>query len=712
MAPAAGHRPDIEGLRAVVALAAGRLACALLLALLPLQALAHNGADYLAKIDSIKVGYLDKLWIQSAGQYESDEGAGRQAFTWLNAFMVETTAILAGRNRATPIDIERAGLVIEKLTTAPAYSRNTWTHSLSGDSPRHEAVDQPVAEALYFAWKYREALRLTPQAVAAISAILLTDRPLEGLYGGHSLQLATTNDNQNLAKWLLNRLTYSKLAGGSVDRDIGATVQRFVDHIDKPFGKPNNGQNAQSALFPDYGWRYIEAMGMFPSFEYGAMSLGGFLLFYPEISGVAPLGTLDKAKIAAWQRHIYGQWQRNGYPNWDTVWSDHRLHLLSYWLWSLRSLTGMVRTAGVFSDPTFAKHAKYLLDRSIDTHSAMDKWAGDPADGAVASGPFGVNYPQALGGLFNNAKSSGNAKFAMELALAVELGVADKPSADPGNIWGYNWHSQDVHVSTPSYSAASVPYAPRVGVWGADAVQSPGDGVSRIALPTGEILTSLGGYAQGAFSLRIIRDGKVDIDTGSMRAGRPEGQKIWVDGVLQSRKPFDVTPLAGDFKAQLRSLVTRRGVAYRSEVETIFHKDHITQTLRAIRVGAVGGARIEHTIPLRKGAIIEQSDGRILVRWPAAPDSGKPVELLIVPRSAGWAATSVPTGRGSRQLDQGQSLRLVLADSASVETVSFTYDVWITDCLGVESASRSDARSCCRLGHACRPRQQAVEQPR
>lgn len=679
---------SLDASRALVSVLMG-----LWLALVPAAANSYESSDYFRKVASIKVGYLDRLWNAKTGQYESDEGQGQLALTWLNAFMMQTTAILSGHGRASDEDITRARLVLSKLLASPLkpsplVPSYTWTHLMDGTSDRHEAVDQPVAEALYFAWKYRAQLRLDKPMADAIVSLLTTDRRTR-LYGGQTLQVAATMDNQNLAKWLLNRLTYAKLAGANVDGEIRVAVHRFIDHIDRPFGKANTGSNEQSALFPDYGWRYIGSME-WPSLEYGAMSLGGFLLFMPEIKQAAAIEPGDLAKVKAWQRQEFGLWQRNGYPNWDTVMSDHRIHALSYWMWSLRGLTGIARAA---VDEDVARGAKYMLDRSIDAHTTMDRWAGDPPDGAVSSSPYGVKLPAAAyGRLYNNTKASSNAKFAMELAIAVDLGVADSQERDPGNIWDYHWSSGGIKVSTPFYSAASNPFAPKVGAWGVDSVQSPGDGVSRIALPTGEILTSLGGYGLDAFSFQATNGTSVVIDSGSPDAGRPDEQSVWVDGARQTPKAYDTQPMPTAFRDTLRSVVTRKKGGYRSDVETVFHQDHISQNLE-VRGGPVS---VVQSFPLRKGSVIDcVSNGAktavwdgvtareadltncryVHIRWERLPDSGRRAGLLLIPRSGAMVTVAAQEPKPSnRQPDQGRSL-LIYADKAG----RLGYDILVTD---------------------------------
>jgi hypothetical protein len=677
-----------------------------------------TSVDYLTKIQAVKGSYLDALWNAGTGQYEADNGSGAKGYTWLNAFMVQVSAILAGQGQASADDISRAVAVVGKLIAAPCYANYTWTHLMDGTSDRHEAVDQPVAECLYFAWKYRTELGLAAPTVTSIVTILTTNRTVAveeewQLYGGQNLNVTGTYDNQNLAKWQLNRLTYGKLAGGSLDAQIQACLKRFVQYIDTPFGAQGAYSALQgTALFPDYGWRYIDD---FPwqSAEYGEMALGGMLLYYPEIETAAALTAGEIAQIKAWERHILGQWQRNGYLNWDTVWSDDRLHLLSYWMWSLRALLGIARSPALNQGASDHLYAKWLLDQAVSTFDHMDTWNSDPDDGAVGKLPFGTTE-DIFGGDYNNVKASGNAKFIMELALAVDLGIADQASADPENLWGWGWENQHLHVSTPTYSAASLPYAPTIDApgWGADAVQSPGDGLSRITLPTGEILTSLGGYDQEAFSFKVVRDGVTEINTGSSTTGKPTSHQVWRDGAEQTRVDYDTTEIPTTFDTSIRTLNKRNGTNYRTEVDTTFYPTYITTTYRAVRTGTAGTGQVVLSIPCRQNVVIDYMPlvGAKTVVWDGASltPAGTPrckyihmkwsqwsAGLLLVPTSGSLASGakvtalgSDPSGYPARQPDQDRSLLVYLADDApNLGNVSITFSVRMTD--GTDAGAES-----------------------
>lgn len=667
-----------------------------------------NSADYIAKINQVKVGYLDGKWNGTTSQYESNDGYGTIAYTWLNCFMLQTIAILAGQSEATSTDKARARAIVAKLIVAPAYCYGgTWTHYMDGTSDAHAAVDQSVSEALYFAWKYRTELALPSGDISAIYDILTVDKTLtQSVYDSSvpykSLSLSGATGNQVTVKWKLNRLTYAILAGDtSWASELSTSLKTFVSYIDQ-----TNPHDGGPNLFDDFGWKYIVLNNNFPSGEYGQMSLGGMLIYLPEIWTHLGLTSGEIAKLKAWQRHLIGQWQMDGYLNWDSVWSSGRMHYLSYWLWSLRSLSGMVRGANLLQNSNDSKYAKYLLDQAIETYTSMDTLSSDPADSAVDAYYFDVRDDSIYGQVYNNPKSSPNAKFVMELALAVELGVADAESQAPPNLWTWGWDKKHIHVTTPNYSAASLPYAPVTpdGWAGMDAVQMQNWGISHLQVSRNKWLTGFGGYGQEAFSFSIKRDGIIQIDTSS---DTPTTQQVYLDGALQSRTSYDTSVIPDTFTSYLKSFCSKQATDYKAEVTTTFYNERIRALYKSILTGATGTGVVMHSIPCRQNVVMDYVpvSGSKTVVWNGttinqagspAPATCKYIHLkwsqwgkgiLIIPISgvvaSGAKVTALsynPNGYLKRQPDQDRSLLIYLADgAASMGDVNLTYDIYFTD---------------------------------
>lgn len=674
-----------------------------------------NSADYIAKINQVKTGYLDGKWNASSGWYESNDGYGTIAYTWLNIFLVQTIAILAGQGEASATDITRAQTVIAKLISSPCYTGNTWTHYMNGTSDKHGAVDQPVSEALYYAWKYRVALGLSQPVIDGIYNILTADAPLSSVINGSSLpenSISVDADilsNQSTIKWKLNRVTYAVLAGDtSWSSSLSTLVKRFVQYIDvnNPHWQSVGFVKTAPNLFADYGWIYTPDGEEFPSAEYGQMSLGGLLINLPEIWSYLNLTADEIAQLKAWQRHLIGQWQMDGYLNWDTIWSSGRIHYLSYWLWSLRALSGMVRGGNLLQNSNDALYAKYLLDQAILTYASMDTLSGDPSDYAVDSYYFDVRDDSIYGQAYNNPKSSPNAKFVMELALSVELGIADASSQAPPNLWTWGWTNKHIHVTTPNYSAGSLPSAAinPDGWAGQDAVQLQHWGVSHIQAPRNIWLTGFGGYGLEAFSFSIKRNWVTEIDTA---VDVPTTQWVYLDGTEQTRVSYDTSIIPDTFSSNLRSYCSKDGANYKAEVITVYHNDHIRTTHRAILTGSAGGGIVVHSFPCRKNVVMEYIpvSGSKTVIWngttivPAgSPDPsacryihlkwaawGKgliliPVSGVVAAGSKVTALSYAPNGYPKRQPDQDRSLLIYLADgAASMGDVALTYDIFVTD---------------------------------
>lgn len=682
---------------------------------------AKTSADYIARINAIKTNYLDAKWNADGGTNNwyttNSQGLGYYVpYTWFNAFLVECIAVLAGVGSASTQDKTRARQVIDKLIVSPCYSSNRWSHSMAGvaqDTPLlyDSTVDAAVNECFYYAYKYRVELELTAGVITSLYNLLTTNVATNAYPDGYNLVNTASRNGQNLAKWQTNRITYAYLTGNtSLASALSVGMKRFVYYMDKTVDG-GGSNNTTHFLFPDFGWRYIDIME-FHSLEYGSMAVGGSMLFYPEISAAVGLTSAEILMFKAWQRHIFGLWQKNGYPNWDTGWSNGRMHSLNYWLWSIRFLLATARNSDLNMNATDAAQAKALLDHSIDTIAYMDTWQSDPVDSAVAGQPMGIRFPADNydGAIkYTNVKETGMAKYVMELALAVEMGVADMTASEPTHVWGWNWFSQDVHISTPYYSAASLPWAPLINApgWSSDAVQGPGDGISRLQLPTNEILTNLGGYNQEAFSFKIVRNGTTEINTGDIAAGKPASQQIWRDGVEQTRIDYDTQTIPTGFNNSIKSLVKRTGTNYRSEVETEFFNNQITWAHRSYLIGTSGTGQVVISMPCVKNVVIDyvSTAGNKTVVWngTTAIPAGSPdpancryihlkwaqwnAGILLTP-TAGVVASDAkvtvsstyPSAYPRRQPNQDRTLLIYLADSAAnmIDT-SLSFTVQITN---------------------------------
>ena len=674
-----------------------------------------NSADYINKIIELKTNYLDAKWNDGLGWYESDDGYGTGiiAYTLLNAYMLETIAILAGRGLASAVDISRAQSVITKLTTSPCFQGNTWSRRVSvWDNIPHASVDQPVAEALFFAWEYRLPLGLSSPDINTIFNIVAVDAVQSyGIYGGvapfHSLQVTSgTTGNQITTRWKLHRVTYPLLMGDtSWGASLSILVKRFVQYMNSP-----NPFNGVSDLFPDFGWRYTNIITDFPSTHYAEVCLSGVLFFLPEIWAYLGLTASEIAKLKAWQRNLIGIWQLDGYLNQDDIWSSGRMHESGGWLFQIRALSGMVRGGNLLQNSADAQYAKYLFDEAINTHTSMDTWVNDPADSAISPYPMGVADLSLSGIEHFITKSSHTARLAMELAIALEMGVADAPSQAPPNLWTWGWYNKHLHISTPAYSAASLPKAPIVsgGLSGMDAVQLQHWGVSHIQVPRNLWLTGFGGYGKNAFSFFVSRNGITEINTSTGNASsEPATQNIYLDGVLQSRTDYDTAVIPDTFSTSIRQYCSKACANYLVEVDTTFYLDHITTIHSASLTGTSGTGIIYHSFPCRKNVVIDYVPpiGAKTVIWNGttintagspAPSVCKYIHLkwaswnkglLLIPVAATVGAgakvtvtSTAPSGYPKRQPDQDRSLLIYLADgAASMGNASLTYDIYVTD---------------------------------
>ena len=668
-------------------------------------------AWYLEKIGDLKSGYLDAKWNEAGGWYRVDSGGIGFPDVTLNAAMVATTAILANRGLASATDKTRALTVVAKMIAAPAYAGETWWSGMDGTGDHHAARDQPAAEGLYWAYKYRTDLGMDAPTAATVLHILTVDHALGyNVYqGAHSLDPTDDYGGQTLPDWHLNRIIYGHLTGVDYSAAIRTCVSRFLQYVDEthPAGP---GGSTEPYLFADFGFNYADAMD-FPPWEYDAMCFGSFAWWYPDLVTEFGLTAGELALVKAWQRRHLGMWTRAGYPNWDTGYSDMRLHSIAYWMWGLRSLMGIVHASGLNQDADDAKRAKWLLDKAVERWGAWDEMDGDPADDVPPAFLFDGYPPGATNYLepqVDNtwSKEIAAAKLMLYLAEFVEAGVGDLPSVDPGNLWGWNWTKKSVYVSTASYYAASLAYAPNPSeaAYFADAVQLQHWGPSRIGLPNGDILTAIGGTGQEGFSFRTSRDGVKDLDT-SDNGTTPTTHQVWRDGVEETRTDYDTDVIAPTFATSIRALNSKAGTNYTSEVDTYYYASKITTTHRATLSGAAGHGSHYLSIPIRKNATIVYvaSDDTETVVWDGstvtaagspAPASCRRIEIrwarpsvtmTITPTAATLGTGAKVTASAAaipafprREVTSDRSLLIYLADSIAVNVGSTEITLDIT----------------------------------
>jgi len=677
------------------------------------NAQAYSKTDYLIKIQAVKTGFLDSLWNPTESWYEINEGytspaiaTGVTPYTWLNSYMVTTISIQAGQGVATATDITRCKQVIDKLLTAPAYSGGTWYHSMRGERTWHPALDSEVVEALYYAWKYRVELALSEGQIAGILDATTVDKvvlhSLGGYTGDHTLVNTDQWQNQELSKWHLHRLVIAyKMGRTDLASSISLSLKRFLEYADKE--APLSPNTKISYLFPDYGFRYLDEWP-YSTHEYVCISYGGAADYYSELSSIFNLDNSQISRMKAWSRATLGIWQTNGYLNWDTVYSQNRLHSLSYWTWSIRYLMSVANNPSLNMNTNDSANAKWLLDRTIDMHTSMDTWAGDSQDGAVAKSPIvGVISPNSADVDFNINKGSANARFIKELAVSVDRGIADASSVEPKSLWTWRWYDKSVTVSTNKYSASSLPWTPRPPE--GNGVEMQNWGLSRINLPDNQMVTALGGYGLEAFSLRLRRDGVTEMDTS---VDVPTDQVVSVDNKYQFRVPYSELSYRTDFDAAVSEKCSKQGANYKVEVSTTFYHDFVRQEYQSTLTGTGGLGEVLLSIPLQEGGTVTYApkNGGAVTVWNGAtvqaapsPSEAKYIHvswptkgLLIIPvNSAGLVNGSttmlgyVPRTNIYRQAHQDRSIILYLASNApSMGSLSFTYDTYVTD--GSQSA--------------------------
>ena len=407
-------------------------------------------------------------------------------YTWLNAEMLKVITLLAKHapEELGTTDLTRASAVVTLLTTegesaltgllrpvdcaGGALGQNGLFCHIAGayNTAQHAALDQECLEALYYAYKNRAILGLNATQNAAILATIgNNDFWGDGANNTH----LRVQPNQRTFRWHMNAGYYAADLGiAGATAFLTTCLANLATYLDTAPGVQDGINFANPSLNTDFSWWYAEesaetVSANWDSFEYPAMMLGG-LLYYDQAVALGTTGITDATQLAqlkAFNRRMLGRWDLAGLPNWDTGAGSYRLWNTQYLGWSLRHLTMTAYT------DTFNQHtkdgaiAKYVLDRSLELVARYDSWAGDPADSAISNSifhllAFSADGSHSTGAVANygydSQKCIANAFLCGEWMLAVEMGVADKPSYRPSMIKTYGWHTGLATISTPAYS--------------------------------------------------------------------------------------------------------------------------------------------------------------------------------------------------------------------------------------------------------------------
>jgi len=340
---------------------------------------------------------------------------------------------------------KKGGRVVFKYQQRQNFHANLSNGAYSENS--HMAWNYQVAEALYYAYKYRGALSLPP---AQSKAIVSTLKALasysfnydfafnqDGLaWSSGILRFAheATRNPIYAKKWrgdmktTLNRLSRASSAGKQPDMDYDFTLNYNTSE------------------------RHILA---WDAQEYSHIVLRALLdIKYFRRAGIAMNKYPNFIFLLGLRQNNLGNYLLNGFPNWDSGYGRLRQFISQYWPYSLYSLKTIMLTPEFNQQKYDDRYARYLFDQAVFTFSASDMM-NDPPDGAIGRDMLGVQ--PVLAYHYDNNKMTANADFIGQTSLLLsEFNIHNIAPLAPANIWNWAFKQQKLAVSTPNYSTSVV----------------------------------------------------------------------------------------------------------------------------------------------------------------------------------------------------------------------------------------------------------------
>jgi hypothetical protein len=412
-------------------------------------------ADWLAT-------YFDSLWDPDRSYYRS--GGGTVGRIYHNSALLTTHAIaaLTRHNGASRHDA-RAARLARRLCDSPPWSERTspsipdpqfhvpgWTESLgTTDANMDKSIDPKAAEALMYAWRARDVLRLPAETVS-----LIEDRIARCARGDF---FRFPNIRLNQINWHSEMYAHLATVTGDTEllrNDYRAQMERFSNGITQASvqgGSPNLGPGYRFHYLPhkppDHGLNLDSA-------EYANMTCH-FLIWYEQAlrAGMAPLAEEHVRLLRAWVEHIVcGYWTHAGYLNWDTGFSFKRWHVGRTFALARQGLFAIALAPRFHVRPEIGPWAKYMLDAGFDLYKRLSRDA--PDGGGIAPAVLFDIKENPLG---PSVRELFAARMLADAARAVVLGLGGLEAAEPPPLYSFDPDIGRLAITTPGYSTAILP---------------------------------------------------------------------------------------------------------------------------------------------------------------------------------------------------------------------------------------------------------------
>jgi hypothetical protein len=406
--------------------------------------------------------YFDPLWDPDRNYYRS--GGGTVGRIYHNSALLTTHAIAAlTHHTGASRQDGRAARLARRLCDSPPWSERTtptlpdpqfhvpgWTESMgTTDANMDKSIDPKVAEALMYAWRARDVLRLSDE-----TASLIQDRITRCARGSF---YRFPNVRLNQINWHCEMYAHLATVTGDNEllvNDYREQMERFATGITQPpvqGGSPNLGPGYRFHYLPhkppDHGLNLDSA-------EYANMTCH-FVIWYEQAlrAGMAPHGEEHLRLLRAWIEHIVcGYWTHAGYLNWDTGFSFKRWHVGRTFALARQGLFAIALSPRFHVRPEIGPWAKYMLDAGFNLYKRFSREA--PDDRGIAPA---VLYGISENPLGPSVRELFAARMLADAARAVVLGLGGLEAAEPPPLYSFDPDIGRLAITTPGYSTAVLP---------------------------------------------------------------------------------------------------------------------------------------------------------------------------------------------------------------------------------------------------------------
>ena len=597
----------------------------------------YSNADYWAFADD-SMGHMDSWWDGRRRAY----ALGGTLSVRVNSAMLLTHAIAADRRHEGPTRRdERARILVDRLTTAPAWLgaawrghlSTCWSRDLDRVKRQHASLEPKVAEALAWAWRARAELELTGTAVKRIER--LVPRCARSAAWRYVRVANQVNWNAELYAAaaavsgrgdLLRGRYRTQLAEFAADR---RNLGRGYEFHYAPQIPASAGINLDS---PEYANIVVHALG-----------------HYDEAlrHGAQPLPATSMLRMRRWvTRLLAGSWTHAGYLNWDTGKGRGRWHSAQYWAFAQQGLLAIATSPRFWAQRRHGRWAKAMFDRGLQFYGRL----ADANRGLAPSHMFGVHSQMEEYDCFC-------ARMLANAARAVAFGLGSMASDDPPPLYAFDSDTGRLAITTPRYSTAIVPDNRGVFAYG-------GIDPARLYGPGQTVAANVGGTPPAAFGVVVEdRRGHSVLASQRTRSGRLR--------LVRAPRAAGSVPRAGPFRiVEARGTVSRGGVRIRAA-----HRFRATAIESRWRVACTGpcryrlrahfptwGAGAEIHAVMRDGTRVRLAPGGRRVRLASieAFELGRGYRVVPLSAPRGARAVAVAVGRQPTNPRPGPSLRVEL----------------------------------------------------